>query len=90
MEECYSEVRGFERVSGTFRFVDMKVSNKHHATRVGLCSRLFVCVWGMKNGNCFLCSNSSFSLSFYFKSLNDGFSSATGIFPFVLLPLNEF
>ena len=30
----------------------MKISNQHHATRVDLCSR--VCVWGMKNGNCFL------------------------------------
>ena len=51
MEDYYSEVQGFEIVSATFPFVDMKISSQHHpawcsraiATRVGLCS----CVlWG--------------------------------------------
>ena len=77
MEDGYSEGRGFERVLGTFPFVDMKISNQHHATRVGLCSR--VCL-GVEKWQLFsLCSNSSFrSLGFffvfYFKPLNDGFS----------------
>ena len=30
MEDCYSEDRGFECVSGTFPFVDMKISNQRH------------------------------------------------------------
>ena len=54
MEDCYSECRRFEHVSGTLAFVDMKISNQHHAT---CCSRallatlsrfIFLCVWGMK------------------------------------------
>ena len=57
MEDCYSEGRGFEPVSGTLAFVDMKISNKHHAA---CCSRELlatlirfvpVFVRGMKNAN---------------------------------------
>ena len=66
MEDYYSEGGGFERVPGTFPFVDMKISNDHHATRVGLFSRVCVCL-GSENGICFLCSNSSFhSLGVFF------------------------
>ena len=34
MEDCYSECRGSEHVSGTVAFVDMKISNQHHAAVV--------------------------------------------------------
>ena len=54
MVDCYSEGKGFELVSGTYAFVDMKISIQHHAIRVGLCSRVCVFVWGMKTGNYFL------------------------------------
>ena len=30
MEDCYSDVRGSETVSGTLPIVDVKVSNQHH------------------------------------------------------------
>ena len=52
MEDCYSEGRGSESVSGTLPFVDMKISNQHHAA---CCSRvllatliryMFFCVFG--------------------------------------------
>ena len=52
MEDCYSDGRGFESVSGTLPFVDMKISNQHHAA---CCSRallatlirfMFLCVFG--------------------------------------------
>ena len=80
MEDCYSEGKGFERVSGTYAFVDMKVSNQYHAMRVGLCFRVSVFVWGRKTGNYFLFVSILlsiglvFSFFYYFKSLNDGFS----------------
>ena len=54
MKNCYSECRGFEPVSGTLIFVDIKISNKNNAA---CCSRallatlscfIFLCVWGMK------------------------------------------
>ena len=38
MEDCYSEGRGFKPVSGKLPFVDMKISNQHHAA----CSRAFL------------------------------------------------
>ena len=55
MEDCYSEGRGSESVSGTLPSVDMKISNQHHAA---CCSRallatlirfMFLCVFGDKN-----------------------------------------
>ena len=57
MEDWYSEDREFEPVSGTFPFVDKKISNQNHAvccsrvilaTGVGLCS--CVCL-ADENGN---------------------------------------
>ena len=57
MEDCYSEGRGFERVSGTLPFVDIKISKQH---LVACCSRallatlscfVFLCVRRMKNAN---------------------------------------
>ena len=32
MEDCYSEVRGFEPLSGTLPLADIKISNQYHAT----------------------------------------------------------
>ena len=88
MEECYSESRGFEQVSGTLLFVDMKIAHQHHATRVAFCCRMCVCVCvgvcvcvlALNNGNCFLLVaillsiHLVFSLILYFKPLNSGFS----------------
>ena len=51
MEDCLSEVCGFEPVSGTFLFVAREISNLHHAawrsrailaTLIGLCSHVYV------------------------------------------------
>ena len=43
-------------MSGTFPFVDMKISNEHHAAcwralLATLSCFMFLCVWGMKNAN---------------------------------------
>ena len=57
MENCYSEGRGFEPVSGTLTFVDMKIYNQPHAAcflraPLATLSRfMFLCAWGMKNAN---------------------------------------
>ena len=32
MEDCYSEIRGFEPLSGTLPLADIKISNQYHAT----------------------------------------------------------
>ena len=55
MEDCYSEGRKSESVSGTLPFVDIKIYSQNHAT---CCSRAFlakfyvpVSAWGMKIAN---------------------------------------